>query len=106
MENGLLDGEVLYHDLIQKTEEEKRVIAKKREEKMKLKAKRRKIQEENKLNKEKKKEQNKEKSMKGIKRKLAEMSETKEEEVDDDAEYFRQEVGMEPEKGIFFLKII
>lgn len=32
IEDGLLDGEVLYHDLIQKTEEERAEIAKRREE--------------------------------------------------------------------------
>lgn len=33
IEEGLLDGEVLYHDLIHKTEEEKLEIQKKREAK-------------------------------------------------------------------------
>lgn len=33
IEDGLLDGEVLYHDLVQKTEEEKAQIQKSREQK-------------------------------------------------------------------------
>ena len=33
IEDGLLDGEVLYHDLIEKTDEEKSFIQKKREAK-------------------------------------------------------------------------
>lgn len=33
IEDGLMDGEVLYHDLIHKTEEEKAEIEKKREQK-------------------------------------------------------------------------
>lgn len=33
VEDGLLDGEVLFHELVQKTEEEKALIQKKREQK-------------------------------------------------------------------------
>lgn len=33
VEDGLLDGEVLFHELVEKTEEEKAIIHKKREEK-------------------------------------------------------------------------
>lgn len=33
VEDGLMDGEVLFHELVEKTEEEKALIKKKREEK-------------------------------------------------------------------------
>ncbi|KPI99482.1 Protein Peter pan [Papilio xuthus] len=60
VEDGLMDGEVLYHELIEKTEEEKALIKKKREEK----------------------------------RYSGEAEE-------DDADYYRQEVGAEPEQDLF-----
>lgn len=114
-----MDGEVLYHELVHKTEEEKHIIKKKRDEKMKLKEKRRKVQEDNKKTKEKKKEDHKTKSLKGMKKKIeseeimkklaSEADQTTKIEEDDDAEYFRQEVGIEPEKGtqkfVYFLYI-
>lgn len=113
VENGLLDGEVLFHELISKTEEEKRAIQKKREQKRKLKEKRKKIQEENKRNKEEQKQAHKEKSLKGILKKkesdillqkLAKESVEKSEvEEDDDAQYYREEVGEEPDKGIVII---
>lgn len=108
MENGLLDGEILFHEFIHKTEEEKLAIQKKREEKKKLKEKRKRLQEENRKKKEAQKQEHKEKSLKGIQKKendmllqkiakeSAEKSELKE---DDDAQYYREEVGEEPDKG-------
>ncbi|CAK9797034.1 Protein Peter pan [Anthophora plagiata] len=111
VEDGLLDGEVLYHEYVHKTEEEKLLIKKKREEKKKLKEKRKKIQEENKKRKELQKQENKEKSLKGIQKKKEseqllqkfakesfEQSNVKE---DDDAQYYRDEVGEEPDKDLF-----
>lgn len=112
VENGLLDGEVLYHDLIVKTEEEKLLIEKKREKKKKLKENRKKIQEVNKKRKELKKEEAKEKSLKGMKKKQSERdilikkiakesADLNKIEDDDDAQYYRDEVGEEPDKGLF-----
>ncbi|CAH1975407.1 unnamed protein product [Acanthoscelides obtectus] len=116
IEDGLLDGEVLYHDLIHKSEEEREEIQRKREMKKKLKEKRKRIQEENKKKKEELKAQLKEKSIKGQKEKSelrVVTSEQKEEmkidknqeenaEVeDDDREYYREEVGEEPDKDLF-----
>nr|XP_050849300.1 protein Peter pan [Vespula vulgaris] len=106
VEGGLLDGEVLFHEFIHKTEEEKLQIQKKREEKKKLKEKRRKTQEENKKKKELRKEEHKEKSLKGMQKKKEIAKESMEESVveeeeDDDAQYYREEVGEEPEKELF-----
>ncbi|KAM0729660.1 Suppressor of SWI4 1-like protein [Formica fusca] len=115
VENGLLDGEILFHEFIHKTEEEKLAIKKKREKKQKLKEKRKRIQEENKRKKEIQKEEHKEKSFKGIQKKresdmllqkIAKEStaESKLEE-DDDVQYYREEVGEEPDKDLFQTKI-
>ncbi|VEN49908.1 unnamed protein product [Callosobruchus maculatus] len=116
IEDGLLDGEVLYHDLIHKSEEEREEIQRKRELKKKLKEKRKRIQEENKKKKEEIKAQLKEKSLKGQKEKSelktqpengaqsgAKMEVTQDEntQADDDREYYREEVGEEPDKDLF-----
>ncbi|KAI4495176.1 hypothetical protein M0804_001377 [Polistes exclamans] len=104
IEGGLLDGEVLFHEFIHKTEEEKLQIQKRRDEKKKLKEKRKKIQDENKKKKELKKEELKEKSMKGMYKKKELVEESVVEE-DDDAQYYREEVGEEPEKELFERKV-
>lgn len=114
VENGLLDGEVLFHEFIHKTEEEKLMIKKKREKKQKLKEKRRKIQEENKRKKEIQKQEHKEKSLKGIQKKrendmllqkIAKESAEESKLEDDDVQYYREEVGEEPDKDLFQTKI-
>lgn len=109
VEDGLLDGEVLYHELVHKSEEEVLRIKKLREKKAKLKANRTSEQEVNRKKKEAKRQEDKEKSLKGMKktesdvllRKLAKESyaETKQDD-DDDAQYYREEVGAEPDRGI------
>jgi len=111
IEDGLLDGEVLYHDLIYKTEEEKVEIQKKREMKRNLKDKRKKIQNENKIEKDRKKEEHKEKSLKGMKKETEsdiQMKKASKEAYDqapvaedDDREYYRKEVGEEPDQDMF-----
>ncbi|KAL6255817.1 hypothetical protein P5V15_013059 [Pogonomyrmex californicus] len=115
VENGLLDGEILFHEFIHKTEEEKLAIKKKREEKKKLKEKRKKIQEENKKKKEAQKQEHKEKSLKGIQKKkennmllqkiAKESTEQSQLEDDDDVQYYREEVGEEPDKDLFQTKV-
>ncbi|XP_076248584.1 brix domain-containing protein peter pan [Calliopsis andreniformis] len=115
VEDGLLDGEVLFHEYIHKSEEEKLLIKKKREEKKKLKEKRKKIQEENKRKKELQKQEHKDKSLKGIQKKkesdtllqkiAQESVEENNVEEDDDAQYYRDEVGEEPEKDLFESKV-
>lgn len=110
VEDGLLDGEVLFHELVHKTEEEKVKIQKSRDAKKKLKENRKKVQEENKKKKESKKEEEKQKSLKGMRKQKSEsdvlMQKAAKEsyegnlvEDDDDAQYFRDEVGQEPDKG-------
>ncbi|CAH1183252.1 unnamed protein product [Phaedon cochleariae] len=110
IEDGLLDGEVLYHDSIHKTDEEKIDIQEKRLAKQKLKEKRKKVQDANKKAKEQAKQDHKEKSLKGMKKDdTSEMTKkipsSNEDgvpyEADDDAEYYRQDVGEEPDKDLF-----
>ncbi|XP_045496511.1 protein Peter pan [Colias croceus] len=112
VEDGLMDGEVLFHELVEKTEEEKAFIKKKREEKRKLKEKRKSQQEENVKRKQKEKEELKQKALEGIKKKkeltenqrlmeLAAAETQNGEEQEDDADYYRQEVGAEPEQDLF-----
>nr|CAD7576855.1 unnamed protein product [Timema californicum] len=112
VEDGLMNGDVLFHELIQKTDEEKLFIKKKREEKSKLKEKRKKAQEENTKKKLHMKEEQKQKTLKGMKRKnneleadvmmkkaVLESNQTGAQEDDDDAAWYRQEVGEEPDTG-------
>ncbi|VVD00126.1 unnamed protein product [Leptidea sinapis] len=114
VEDGLMDGEVLFHELVEKTEEEKALIKKRRDEKRRLKEKRKSQQEENVKKKQKQKEELKQKSLEGIKKKMettenqrlmelaaAESQNAEYEQDDDDADYYRQEVGAEPEKDLF-----
>lgn len=73
----------------------------------KLKEKRKRAQESNKKRKEAEKEELKQKSLKGMQKNSAESDVTQSEKPveaaeDDDAEYYRQEVGEEPDKGINF----
>nr|CAG4646213.1 EOG090X0508 [Macrothrix elegans] len=111
IEEGVVDGEVLYHQYIQKTDEEKKLIRQRREIKRKNDEKVRKIQDAQRKQREEKKELHKQKSIEGMKRKEArdrlaaqkkeDNSDGDDEEDDDDAEYYRQEVGAEPEQGLF-----
>ncbi|KAG7309766.1 hypothetical protein JYU34_004266 [Plutella xylostella] len=113
VEDGLMDGEVLFHELIEKTEEEKALIKKKREEKRRQKEKRKAQQAENVKRKEREKEELKQKSLEGIKKKMSESQRLMElanaesqradpdQDDDDDAEYYRDEVGAEPDKDLF-----
>ncbi|XP_041968062.1 protein Peter pan isoform X2 [Aricia agestis] len=117
VEDGLMDGEILFHELIEKTDEEKALIKKKREEKRRLKEKRKAQQDENVKRKEKQKEELKQKALEGIKKKkevtenqrlmelAAAESQSNEQNMDepeeDDAEYYRKEVGAEPEQDLF-----
>ncbi|XP_071439348.1 protein Peter pan [Hetaerina americana] len=114
VEDGLMNGEVLFHELIVKTEEEKKLIRKKRMEKMMIKANRKKIQEQNKLKKEHLKEEHKQRSLKGMKKLETDilMKKASEEmarfgskdDDDDDVEWYRSEVGEEPSQELFTAK--
>ncbi|KAJ0177615.1 hypothetical protein K1T71_006488 [Dendrolimus kikuchii] len=115
VEDGLMDGEVLYHELVEKTEEEKALIKKRREEKKRQKEKRKAQQAENIKRKHHEKEELKQKSLEGIKKKkeltenqrLMELATAESQNADnmedeeDDADYYRKEVGAEPEQDLF-----
>eukprot|EP00041_Stephanoeca_diplocostata_P014119 m.253632 g.253632 ORF g.253632 m.253632 type:complete len:471 (-) comp19587_c0_seq2:49-1461(-) len=100
IEDGFCEGDVLYHRHVHKTDEEVASSKKKIEKAHKLKAQRKAEQERNVKRKRKEKEENKKRAMEGQKKKYTKHQN----EVvsdDDDEEYFRQEVGEEPEKGLF-----
>ncbi|KAI8421208.1 hypothetical protein MSG28_008272 [Choristoneura fumiferana] len=115
VEDGLMDGEVLFHELVEKTEEEKASIKKKRDAKKKQKEKRKAQQEENIKRKQREKDELKQKALEGIKKKkegtesqrLMELAAAESQDAgasddaDDDAEYYRKEVGAEPDKDLF-----
>lgn len=115
IEEGLFDGDVMYHSLVEKTEEEKKAIRLAREKRNKEKEKRRKEQDMNVKKKQKEKRDHKDKSLAGMQKKLknvddlpkgfegykARNPEEMEEEDDDDEEWYRKEVGAEPDKDLF-----
>ncbi|CAH1400375.1 unnamed protein product [Nezara viridula] len=103
VEAGIMEGEVLFHEYVNKTEEEKEMIRQRLEEKRKLKEKRRKEQMANVKKKEEAKEAAKQKSLEGMKKAGINVGgePVKEEEQDDDAEWYRQEVGEEPDPELF-----
>lgn len=93
IEDGLLTGEVLYHDHIVKTEEEKEELRKMIEKKKKLKEQRKKIQAENRARNLQKKE--------AAKKKPNTEQNDRDSEIENDAEYYKQEVGEEPDEELF-----
>ncbi|KAG8006871.1 Suppressor of SWI4 1-like protein, partial [Nibea albiflora] len=114
IQEGMGEGNVLYHTIISKTEEEIQEILDRKEAQLKDKAGRRKKQEQNVALKKEKREENKKKSLEGIKRKHAEAEEDSEVEdpgmqqdgpptveSDDEVEYYRQAVGEEPDEDMF-----
>lgn len=99
IQNNLFSGEVLYHNAIVKTEEEIAEMRKAREEKKRTKEMRRKIQNDNVMKKEKQKDDHKKRSMVGTsKQEIRDSSEI--EHVDNDAAYYREELGEEPDEGM------
>lgn len=103
IQNDLFTGEVLYHNAIVKSEEEIAEMKKAREEKKRAKELRRKVQNENVEKKAKQKEEHKKRSMSGISKANAESNADEEEVVDNDADYYRDEVGEDPDEGTFFI---
>ncbi|KAM3925284.1 suppressor of SWI4 1 homolog [Leptodactylus fuscus] len=114
IEEGLSDGKVLYHSFVKKTEEEIRAMLERKEKKLKQKSERRKKQEQDVQRKEELKMENKKRSLAGMKRKQPEDEDSEAEDPgasgeqdpadvsdDDDAEYYRQTVGAEPDKDLF-----
>lgn len=108
IQNELFTGEVLYHNAIVKSEEEIAALKKAREEKKRQKELRKKIQNENVVKKEREKEDHKKKSVAGnVKPEpndedVEEADEANEDQhFDNDADYYREAVGEEPDEGIF-----
>ncbi|XP_047427879.1 suppressor of SWI4 1 homolog [Mugil cephalus] len=113
IQEGMGDGNVLYHSMISKTEEEIQEILKRKEAQLKEKENRRKKQDQNIAQKKEKREEHKKKSLEGIKRKRAEAEDDSEVEdpgmeddrviveSDDEVEYYRQAVGEEPDEDMF-----
>nr|XP_028568422.1 suppressor of SWI4 1 homolog isoform X1 [Podarcis muralis] len=115
VEEGLSQGNVLYHSFIYKTEEELQVALARKEARLQLKAERRRKQEADVERKQEQKQAHRKKSLEGIKRKKkqAEGSDSDAEDPgmqedqkvdepsDDDMEYYRQEVGEEPDEDLF-----
>ncbi|XP_077590373.1 suppressor of SWI4 1 homolog [Stigmatopora nigra] len=113
--DGVTEGNTMYHSTIIKTEEEIQEILQRKETQMKAKAERRKKQEKNVAQKKTQKEEHKNKSLAGIKRKKEENEQDSEVEdpgeqdaraavkadSDDEAEYYRQAVGEEPDEDMF-----
>lgn len=109
IEEELMNGEVLYHDMIQKTNEEIEELRKDREKKKKIKEQRKKIQAENKKKNDQVKEERKRKiksqTEDGIIPDFA-INEESENEPDDDAEYYEQAVGEKPDEELFTKNIV
>ncbi|XP_060619294.2 suppressor of SWI4 1 homolog [Anolis sagrei] len=115
VEEGLSQGSVLYHSFIHKTEEEIQETLARKEKKLQLKAERRRKQETDVAHKQEQKEAHRKKSLEGIKKKKKQAEggdsdaedpgmqegQNAEEASDDDMEYYRQEVGEEPDEDLF-----
>lgn len=103
IEEGLLTGEVLYHDHIVKTEEEKEELRKQIEKKQKLKEQRKKQQAENRARKLKELEKNKNSKDSQDAVPKADNDQDKHEfsDLEDDAVYYKEEVGEEPDEELF-----
>ncbi|XP_053907743.1 suppressor of SWI4 1 homolog isoform X2 [Cuculus canorus] len=114
VEEGLAQGNVLYHSVVRKTEEEVKAMLERKEAKLRLKAERRKKQEEDVERKRRQREAHREKSLAGIRRKrhpdgdsdaedpgAPEQPDEAEQSEESDAEYYRQEVGEEPDQDLF-----
>ncbi|XP_009883672.1 PREDICTED: uncharacterized protein LOC104286740 [Charadrius vociferus] len=114
VEEGLAQGNVLYHSFIHKMEAEVKEILARKEAKLQLKAERRQKQEADVERKRRQREAHREKSLAGIRRKrqqdgdsdaedpgAPEQQDAAEQSEESDAEYYRQELGEEPDKDLF-----
>lgn len=114
---GMGDGNVMYHSIYTKSEKELTEILNRKEARLKEKAERRLKQEHNITLKKQRNEENKKKSLEGMKKKRklegAASSDSEVEdpgmqedqpadrESEDEAEYYRQAVGQEPDEDMF-----
>ncbi|CAG7732597.1 unnamed protein product [Allacma fusca] len=99
IEGGLMEGEVLYHKHVLKTDEEKLAMRKLRDEKRNVKERRKKIQQSNVNRKQEEKDKHRQKCLAGMgKTGFKRYSQNEQnDDYDDDAEWYRKEVGEEPE---------
>ncbi|XP_006875220.1 PREDICTED: suppressor of SWI4 1 homolog [Chrysochloris asiatica] len=119
IQEGVGEGNVLFHSFVHKTEEELQAMLAAKEERLRLKAQRQDQQAHNVQRKREQREAHKKKSLAGMKRARAEAGgdsdaedpgapletegtgQPEEEEEEDEAEYFRQAVGEEPDEDMF-----
>ncbi|XP_057717195.1 suppressor of SWI4 1 homolog [Corythoichthys intestinalis] len=115
IQDGMTGGNIMYHSTISKTEEEIEEILQRKEAQIKAKEERRKKQEKNVAQKKTQREEHKKKSLAGIKKKGEDKDQDSEVEdpgeqddrgaanvdSDDEAEYYRQAVGEEPDEDMF-----
>ncbi|XP_045211549.2 suppressor of SWI4 1 homolog [Mercenaria mercenaria] len=106
IEEGICEGQVMYHGLITKSEAELALMKALREKKKKIKETRRQQQQKNIQKKESEKETHKQKSLEGIRKKNledgVEQPETQvSDDEDDDVDYYRQELGHMPDADTF-----
>lgn len=116
IQEGIGEGNVLFHSFVHKTEEELQAMLAAKEEKLQLRAQRREQQAQNVQRKREQREAHKKKSMMGMKRARADgdsdaedpgapdkqgSGRQEDEEEEDEAEYFRQAVGAEPDEDMF-----
>ncbi|CAG9806980.1 unnamed protein product [Chironomus riparius] len=108
IEADLMTGEVLYHNEIIKSVDEVLKMRKRRADKKILKDKRKKVQDENKSKKDKLKDEhkmktgNKQFTVTESDRKLLKDAEDAIDDIpEDDTEYYKEEIGEEPEKELF-----
>uniref|UniRef100_G3TQ57 Peter pan homolog n=1 Tax=Loxodonta africana TaxID=9785 RepID=G3TQ57_LOXAF len=112
IQEGVGEGSVLFHSFVHKTEEELQAILAAKEERLRLKAQRQDQQAHNVQRKREQREAHKKKSLAGMKRMRAEADDSDAEDPgarreaepegeEDEAEYFRQAVGEEPDEDMF-----
>ncbi|KAH9514421.1 hypothetical protein Btru_025205 [Bulinus truncatus] len=112
IEEGFEAGNVLYHSLIKKTPEEVEALRLMRQNKQKEKLARKQKQEANVQRKQAAKQEHIKKTLEGMKKKKSEENDVKTEKVeisendnlvdsDDDKEYYKQEVGEDPDPEMF-----
>ncbi|XP_042859666.1 suppressor of SWI4 1 homolog [Penaeus japonicus] len=101
IEEGLMDGLVLYHRIIKKTPEEKLELEKHRERTKQLREQRKREQEKNIKAKMKRLEEHKQKCLKGMRDYKENLANSDDDERDDDAQYFKEEIGEDPDEALF-----
>ncbi|XP_063084702.1 suppressor of SWI4 1 homolog isoform X2 [Cavia porcellus] len=117
IQEGVGEGSVLFHSFVRKSEEELRAMLAAREERLRLRMQRRELQAQNVQRKREQRAAHRKKSLAGMKRAQGDgdsdaedpgappeaegRSPREEEQAEEDAEYFRQAVGAEPDEDLF-----